>query len=215
MAQDSLKKSEYEYRGARWVEAADGARGLACQDDCTGAWFFRHSFDEDGDGEELAAPPARFLSSATTDAQRRRVLEHFEQLSITCTWEEPNSSFRLSFVRNRFGAHCAGYLGLGHKIEPEDTDFSMVDLEARAFAHELVEEGVWRLSGVYSPAQASAGDCGSWLLMATDGTRCFLAQGDDAWPRELEGLCRPLERHGFPWLMNPFGELGTPSPEPL
>ena len=65
-----------------------------------GAWFFRHAFGEGGDGEKLAAPPARFLSPATTDAQRRRVLERFKQLTIACTWEEPESSFRLSFARN-------------------------------------------------------------------------------------------------------------------
>lgn len=215
MAQKTIVRSEYEYRGARWAETSGGDRGLACQDERMGAWFFRHAFGEGGDGEKLDAPPARFLSPATTDAQRRRVLERFKQLTIACTWEEPESSFRLSFARNRFGAHCVGYLGLRRKVESADPDFSMVGSEARAFARELVEEELWRLSGVYSPAQASAGDCGSWLLMATDGVRCFLAQGEDAWPRELEGLCRSLERHGFPWLMNPFGELGAPTSEPF
>lgn len=215
MAQDTIVRNKYEYRGARWVETPDGVRGLARKDESTGTWFFRHAFGEDWDGKELSAPPARFLPSAATDAQRRRVLERFKQLAVACTWEDPDSSFRLSFVRNRFGAHCTGYLGLEHKIEQADPDFSMVDSEARAFAHDLVEEEVWRLSDVYSPARASTSDCGSWMLMATDGARCFLAQGEGAWPHELEGLCSVLERHGFPWLMNPFGELGAPAPEPL
>ena len=117
MAQKTIVRSEYEYRGARWAETSGGDRGLACQDERMGAWFFRHAFGEGGDGEKLAAPPARFLSPATTDAQRRRVLERFKQLTIVCTWEEPESSFRLSFARNRFGAHCVGYLGLRRKVE--------------------------------------------------------------------------------------------------